>query len=309
MTKGFTSNLIASHSLRQTFRTYYYLTKPGIIYGNLVSAIAGFLFAAQGTVNWPLGLAAVFGTALVIASGCVLNNYIDREIDAKMARTSKRALVRGTIPEKHALIFAAILCLAGFVLLSLFTTILTVYIGLAGLYCYVVAYGYAKRRGAIGTIVGSFAGATPIIAGYTAVSGTFDTAALLIFLAMVIWQMPHFYAIAIFRYKDYASAGIPTLPIVKGIRRTKLSIMIYILVYTVAVASLALFDYATYYFFIATLVLNAAWFWKGFQHLHGDHGQENTPTDDVAWARRMFGFSLIVMLSFSALLSLDSFIH
>jgi protoheme IX farnesyltransferase len=280
-----------------TLKTYYDLTKPGIIYGNSISLIAGFLLASQRQVDWPLLAAALLGTALVIASGCVLNNYIDRDIDKKMDRTSKRALASGQIPPNHALIYAAVLCLLGFGLLMKFTNPLTVYTGLIGLYVYVVAYGLAKRRSPSGTLVGSIAGAAPILAGYTAASGRIDGAAILLFLSMAFWQMPHFYAIAMYRLRDYRSAGIPVLPAVKGARTTKLHIMAYIVAFTITASLLSLFHFTTYVFLAGVILLGGIWLWKGAAGFKAN--------DDIVWARRMFRFSLLVMVAFSALLAID----
>jgi heme o synthase len=287
-------------SVRSTLRNYYWLTKPGIIYGNCLSAAAGFFLAAQRNVDWALFAAAIAGTALVIASGCVINNYIDREIDKKMARTKKRALVSGKISPRSAVIYAAVLCLTGFGILSLFTNTLTVYVGLVGLYFYVIAYGIWKRRSPIGTIIGSVSGATPILAGYTAASNQFDTGAGLVFLAMALWQMPHFYAIAMYRLDDYRAAGLPVLPAVKGTRHTKIQVMVYIVCFTIAAAMLTAFGYAGYTYLVAIILLGAAWLWKGSVGFQAN--------DDAVWARRMFRFSLLVLLGFCLLLSIDAFL-
>src|SRR5256885_2016537 len=102
-------------------KTYYRLTKPGIVYGNAVTVIAGFLLASVGDVNWGLFLATLVGISLVIASACVFNNYIDRDLDKKMARTKKRALASGSIAAVNALSYASLLGLVGFGLLFIFT--------------------------------------------------------------------------------------------------------------------------------------------------------------------------------------------
>jgi protoheme IX farnesyltransferase len=291
---------VARRSVRSTLRAYYWLTKPGIIYGNCLSAAAGFLLAAQRDVDWLVFAAAIGGTALVIAAGCVLNNYMDREIDKKMDRTKRRALVSGTISHRSALIYAAILSLAGFTVLTLFTNTLTVYVGLLGLYFYVIVYGIWKRRSPIGTIVGSISGSASILAGYTAATNQLDVGAGLLFLAMALWQMPHFYAIALYRLDDYRAAGLPVLPAVKGIRHTKIQIMIYIVLYTIATTMLTVFGYTGYVFLGAMVLLGAAWLWKGGIGLQAN--------DAVVWARRMFRFSLLVLLSFCILLSVDAFL-
>lgn len=291
----------AGHTAASTATAYYRLTKPGIIYGNVMTTAAGFLFAyslqAGLPFDWVRFAATLAGTALVIASGCVLNNIMDREIDGKMERTQDRALVSGRIQVSHAAWFAGLLGALGLMLLARYTNMLTVYIGLAGLYCYVVAYGYSKRQGPIGTIVGSFSGATPVLAGYTAVTNRLDLAGVLIFLSMAIWQMPHFYAIAIYRLKDYRRAGIPVLPAVKGKLLAKRYILAYIVAYGGANILLSAFGYTGWTFALVLTGLTAYWLWKG---AHGFSANNN------AWARKMFGLSLTILLVFSALLATNA---
>src|ERR1700760_2262680 len=108
---------------KNSVRTYYYLTKPGIIYGNVLNATSGFLLAAILLKTLPLGLyvATIAGTSLVIAAGCVCNNYIDRGIDKRMARTKKRALVTGKVSARGAILYAALLGVIGFALLAVYT--------------------------------------------------------------------------------------------------------------------------------------------------------------------------------------------
>ncbi len=278
-------------------KAYYHLTKPGIIYGNLLSAIAGFFLASKGHIDFWLLLATLLGTALVIGSGCVLNNYIDRDIDVKMERTKKRALVRGIISGRNALLYAGALGIVGFLILSLFTNAWVVAMGLIGILFYVVLYGIAKRRSFLGTIVGTVPGATPIVAGYLAVNNHFDGGALLLFLIMAVWQLPHFYAIAIFRLKDYLAAGLPVLPAKKGIPQTKLHILLCIILYICTAPLLTAFGYTGYSYLFAMTAVSVVWLWKSLQ---------GTRTQDATvWARGMFGFSLVVLLTFSAMLVID----
>ena len=138
----------------------------------------------------------LIGISLVMASACVVNNVIDVDIDAKMARTDHRALVTGAIKKNIAIIYGVILGVLGFAALIYWTNWLVVVIGLVGFVDYTVLYGYFKRKSIHGTIVGSISGATPPIAGFCAVTGTFGLEALILFLILVIWQMPHFYAIS-----------------------------------------------------------------------------------------------------------------
>src|SRR2546430_360118 len=114
------------------FKSYYLLTKPGIIYGNAITTIGGFFLASKGHFNIGLFLATLIGISLVIASSCVVNNYIDRSIDEKMERTKRRGLVTGRISVQNAIVFAIILGMAGFLLLALHTNLLTVVIAFIG---------------------------------------------------------------------------------------------------------------------------------------------------------------------------------
>jgi protoheme IX farnesyltransferase len=277
-----------------TFSRYYRLTKPGIIKGNLFTAVAGYLLAAGFDFAWLNLIGTLAGVAFVIGSGCVFNNVIDRDIDKKMARTKKRELVQGTISVKVALAFATALGLAGFACLAIFANWLTVAIGLVGMLFYVVIYAIGKRASSLGTVIGSISGAIPPVAGYTAAAGHLDNAAFLLFLIMALWQMPHFYAIAMYRLKDYSAAGIPVLPAVKGMRTTKIYILLYVVAYTIAAVSLSFLDYTGLTYLIVMMVLGMLWFLKGIQGFK--------TKDDDKWARMMFGYSLVVMTTWSVLI-------
>jgi len=219
-------------------KDYYSLTKPGIIFGNAIPAVAGFFLASKGHPNAGLFIAMLVGISFVIASACVFNNYIDRDIDKFMARTKKRALPTGIISGRNALLYAIVLGVIGFSLLLFYTNLLTTFVGFVGFFVYIVLYGISKRRSVYGTIVGSIAGAVPPVVGYVAVTNNFDMGALLLFLILVIWQMPHFYAIAIFREDDYAAASIPVLPIKQGIKATKIHMVLYIAAFLIATVML-----------------------------------------------------------------------
>lgn len=283
--------------------TYYNLTKPGIVYGNLVNTTSGFLLACvlQETFSTTRMLGVLGGTALVIACGCVINNYIDRGIDQHMQRTKNRALVRGDVSGRSALIFAAVLGALGFIVLWRWTNILTLSIGVIGLVDYIVAYGYWKRHSPVGTLVGSISGATPPLAGYVAVVGGVDMGAVLVFLLFAAWQMPHFYAIALYRSREYKAAGIPVLPLRKGRHYTKIAMMAYIGLFVVCSILLTVFGYTGYLFAIAMGLLGALWLHKGTR------GFKATDTEaSDKWARGMFGFSLIVTVALAAMLPLGA---
>lgn len=283
--------------MRQLIGAYYQLTKPGIIYGNVLTAAGGFLFAAKGNINCHLLLATLVGTSLVIASACVFNNLTDRTIDRLMSRTRRRALISGTISGRSAVVYATVLGCIGISVLVAGTNSLVVVLGIVGFLAYVILYGYTKRRTVHGTLVGTISGATPIIAGYCAVTGRLDTAALLLFLIMVFWQMPHFYAIAMYRHDDYAAAHIPVLPVAQGMWTTKIHILIYLTAFMLAVAALTLYGSTGYSFLVLMLGIGGYWLWRGIQGF-------NT-SDNARWARSMFGVSLLVLLTLSAALAVD----
>jgi len=281
-------------------REYYKLTKPGIIRGNLIAALAGFFLASQGDIDLLLLIFTMLGTSLVIACGCVVNNYFDQYIDSKMPRTKNRALVTGKISNQNALVFAFIIGIIGTGLLIVFVNVLTAVIGLFGLFAYVVLYGLGKRRTVHGTLIGTISGAVPPVAGYTAVSGSIDQAAIILFLILVFWQMPHFYAIALFRQKDYAAANLPVLPVVKGVRITKAHIFAYIIGFGLVSSLLYVYDYVSVLYLIVVSALTIIWIYYWFKDIKS--------SNVVAWARRLFGVSLIVLLGTCVVIGIDSFI-
>ena len=238
------------------------------------------------------------GLALIIASGCVWNNYIDRNIDKKMKRTKKRALVTAKIPVVNALVFGTILGIVGTYLLYRYTNTLTTLTAIFGFFAYVVIYGIGKRKTVHGTVIGSISGAVPPVVGYVAVTNQLDLGALLLFMVLVCWQMPHFYAIAIFRMKEYASAGIPVHPLKKGTYATKVEMVLYIIAFILASMALTLFGFTGYTYTVVMGLIGLFWLDRSVRGFNTD--------DDNKWARRVFGFSLLVLLVFSLMISLDS---
>lgn len=275
-----------------TLRTYYWLAKPGIIYGNLLAAAAGFFIASHGGLDAALLVETLVAIGLVIGSACVVNNYLDRDIDKIMARTSWRAFPKGSVSAGAAFTYAAVLGVAGFTALTVFTNWLTIAIGAIGYADYIILYGWSKRRTWHGTLIGSVSGSMPLVAGYTAVTGRFDAGAILLFLIMVFWQMPHFYAIAIRRLKDYRAADIPVLPAVKGVRAAKLQIMAYVAAFAAAGLALYILDYAGLPYLVFIIAYSLAWLVLGYRGFHAGK--------DRLWARKMFLYSLTFLPALAA---------
>ncbi|MDC9592318.1 heme o synthase [Xenorhabdus sp. IM139775] len=280
-------------------KQYLQVTKPGIIFGNLISAIGGFLLASRGVIDYPLFFATMVGVSLVVASGCVFNNYIDRDIDRIMERTKERVLVKGLIDPKTSLIYASVLGIAGIVLLYVAANALAMQLALIGFVIYVGVYSlYMKRKSVYGTLVGSLSGAAPPVIGYCAVAGHFDTGALILLLIFSLWQMPHSYAIAIFRFKDYQAANIPVLPVIKGISVAKNHITLYILAFMVATLMLAISGYAGYKYLIVAAAVSIWWLGMALS------GYKTS--NDRIWARKLFLFSIVAIMSLSVMMSVDS---
>ena len=283
------------------FKRYLLITKPGIIMGNLISVLGGFFLAANGSQSLQLLLMTLMGVSLVIASGCVFNNYIDRDIDGLMERTRNRVLVKGLISPRASLIYASLLGVAGVVLLGQINGLAALLGGL-GFVVYVGLYSlWLKRRSVYGTLVGSLSGAMPPVIGYCAVSGQFDSGALILLAIFSLWQMPHSYAIAIFRLRDYQAAGIPVLPVLKGIRVTKDHMLGYIIAFALAALMLTGTGYAGYGYLGVALLVSAIWL------LLAVNGYR--VSDDAVWARKLFFFSIIAISALSLMMSVDGLPH
>ncbi len=277
---------------------YLQLTKPRIIFGNLISLIGGFLLASKGYIDYPLFLTTILCVSLVMASGCVFNNYIDRDIDNKMERTKNRVLVQGHLSLNATLFYATILGLTGLALLYIGTNLLSMFLALLGFIIYVVIYSlYMKRYSVYSTFIGSLAGAIPPVIGYCAVTNNFDTGALILMTIFSLWQIPHSYAIAIFRLQDYQAANIPILPVVKGIPITKNYINTFILAFMIFTMMMTLNGYTGYKYLIISTILNIWWLALA---LCGYKTKDNR-----MWARKLFIFSIVVIITLSIMMSLD----
>ena len=282
-------------------RSYLQLIKPGITLSNTISGIAGFFLAASVVgFSWTALIGAVGGIALIIASACVMNNILDRDIDKRMKRTAKRDVASGVISIPKALSFGVALGLIGFGLLFFLTNVLTVVLGIVAYVWYVAIYGLAKRTTVYSTLIGGVAGALPPVAGYAALTGNIDIAAVLLFLILFFWQMPHFYAIAMFRQSDYASANLPVWSVKYGMKSSKLQILLFTIIFAIVFALPTFYGYTGVTYLVGSLALSAYWLFKGVSLYN--------KVDDTKWARQMFGVSLLVMLSMSLLIAIGGYL-
>ncbi len=268
----------------QIMKAYYWLAKPGIVYGNTIALVAGYMYAILERQQFDLSLLilAILGTALVMASACVTNNIFDRDIDAYMARTQRRALVTQAISIPAAWLYSGILLGTGLYALSLIST-LAMLLGLFGWITYAVIYTYLKRVTYHATLFGTIPGAVPPLIGYVAGDGQSWLWALGIFVLMVGWQMAHFYAIAIYRYQDYTNAAIPVVTRVLGIKRTVAAIEWWVLVSIAGIMLLGIIDivYAT-----LSLIMLGWWLFV----------TQPDEQDAKLWSRRVFFSSLLLLV-------------
>ncbi|GEK34795.1 heme o synthase [Kurthia sibirica] len=277
------TNASLSQVLAQTVKT-------GIIKSNLIPMIAGltlalYKYALNPLDMWVNILGAIIGSAAVIASAGAFNNVYDRDIDILMERTKKRPTVTGAISVKATLILAIVLAIVGVGALYLATP-LAALLGFAGLFLYVVPYTmWTKRRTVYNTEVGSLSGAMPPLIGWAAIEPNILHPAILgLFVITLIWQMPHFYAIAIRKMDDYKAASVPMLPVAKGMRRTYITTNIYLVLLS---ASCLLLGTLSYGLMLVALLLSIAWL---FMNVYGYHKK-----DPKKWATLLFVYSLIHM--------------
>lgn len=282
-------------------RSYLQLIKPGITFSNTLTGMAGFFLAASQV---PFQLAAFFGALIgiggVIASACVVNNIIDRDIDKHMKRTAKRELASGHFSVQRAALLAIALASIGFGALLLWTNFLTLVLGVVAFVWYVVIYGYAKRTTALSTIIGAVPGALPPMAGYTALTGHLDAAAVILFFMLFFWQLPHFYAIAMFRKDDYKKAGLPVWSVRFGLQSTKRLVLTSVFFYAFSASLLSIFGYTGIVYFVGMTVLSLYWLYVGIKGYGG--------FNDIKWAKSMFGVSLLVILALSGFVAVGGFI-
>ncbi|MFD2682478.1 heme o synthase [Bacillus seohaeanensis] len=264
--------------------------KTGIIKSNLFPMFAGLtlsLYTYQISLfeKIPEIIFALIGSIFVIGAAGAFNNLYDRDIDSIMERTTNRPTVTGEIKPKTVLWLAILMSIFGIAALAL-TTPLAAFLGFLGLFFYVVPYTmWSKRRTVYNTEIGSISGAMPPLIGWASMYPDITHPAILgLFIIAVIWQMPHFYAIAIRRHDEYKAAKVPMLPVVKGVKRTYIQTNIYLIV---LIATSFLFVPLSIGLMLVALLLSILWLilsiW-GYRKM-----------DSEKWAKSMFVYSLIHM--------------
>jgi heme o synthase len=274
----------ASLSLRETLAAYIALTKPRIIELLLVTTFPAMVVAADGLPDLWIAAATLLGGALAAAGANTINCYLDRDIDAIMRRTHSRPIPAGLIAPERALAFGISLSVIAFVFLALSVNLLTAVLAVSAILFYVFIYTLWLKRSTVENIViGGAAGAVPPLCGWAAVTGGLDAAPLIMFAIVFLWTPPHFWALAIGYTNDYASAGVPMLPVTHGAVEARRRSLVYAIV-TVA-TTLALYltgDVGLIYLGVA-VVSGACFLWLAWQQVR---------LATTRAAMRMFHFSI-----------------
>jgi protoheme IX farnesyltransferase len=278
--------------------------KIGIVNSNLMTAFTGVWLALSFNEEslWTSIAPVLFvmlGTALVIAGGCSLNNFIDRDIDPLMDRTQERPSATGTMRGKTVLIMGLALSVTGLISLLAASATAAAF-GLLGLLVYVLVYTmWLKRNYSINTVVGSIAGAVPPIIGWAAIDPSLNSPVpWIMFLVLFLWQPPHFLALAMKRVEEYRRAGIPMLPVIAGFEITKRQMIFYVA--ALVPASLLLYSIGPVYM-VGALILSFTWLGLAIYGLL----VKNT----IKWARIMFVYSLNYMTLLFLIMIISTFFN
>lgn len=208
----------------------FILPKPGVVALTLAATYTGLCIASRGMPAPDIAFWTLLGLGLAAGGAATLNNFLDRDIDRKMKRTQGRSLPSESVTEKQAYLIGTVMVTASLLLMKIFVSALVAFLTGAAIFTYVVLYSmYLKRETPFATHIGGVAGALPPLIGYAAVHNALDIHALIIFLIIILWQQPHFWALALEYRNDYAMAGIPILPLARGVQVTKVKLFHYTL--------------------------------------------------------------------------------
>ncbi len=289
----------SAHTTADTIRAYVALTKPRIIELLLVTTVPAMVLAtrdlpgAAGGTDWADWGGLVFwtmlGGTLAAGSANAINCYLDRDIDLLMARTRRRPLPAHQVEPERAIVFGLVLGVISIVLMAWFVNLVAAFLTLLAIGFYVVVYTLLLKRSTVQNIViGGAAGALPPVIGWAAVTGSVGIPALLLFALVFYWTPPHFWALSLRIRKDYAAAGVPMLPVVKGVPETTRQIGLY----TVLMVAISLVLWAVarmgVIYLAAAVILGAIFLW----HAYGLWRRGASEEASTAGAIRLYKYSI-----------------
>jgi protoheme IX farnesyltransferase len=286
-----------SPGLRERTVAYFQLTKPRIILLLLITTIPAMVLADGGFPSVLLVTSTLFGGALAAGGANAFNCYLDRDIDEIMRRTRRRPLPSHRVAPENALTFGYALGALSFFWLATTVNVLAAVLALSALAFYVFVYTlWLKRSTAQNIVIGGAAGAVPVLVGWAAVTGTVALPAILLFTIVFVWTPPHFWALSMRYANDYASAGVPMLPVVKGVRATAWNILLYSVV--LVAVTIALWPVAGMgiLYVIAAVALGAVFLRRAIQLW-----RDTKP----AIAMRLFRYSIVYLALLFAAVAVD----
>jgi protoheme IX farnesyltransferase len=283
-----------------TWRDYLELTKPRVVALIVLTAVVGTLLSTPGLPPLDALVFGNLGIALAAAAAATINHVLDRQIDARMARTRNRPLPTGHLTHTRALGFALVLAVASMSILVAFVNLLTAVLTFLSLILYAVVYTvWLKRATPQNIVIGGAAGAAPPVLGWIAVTDHVSAQALLLFLIIFAWTPPHFWALAIARRHDYARADIPMLPVTHGVEFTRLHVLLYTVILCVVTMLPFMIGMSGLIYLAAALVLNGRFLWQAIVLKRGRR-------DDLPM--RMFKFSISYLMWLFVALLVDHYL-
>ena len=287
-------------SLGDTVRAFAALTKPRIIVLLLITTVPPMILAARGLPGAWLVLATLVGGTLAAASANACNMYLDRDIDQVMRRTRRRPLPRHAIRPEAALRFGFALGAVAFTFLAVTVNVLAATLALSAIAFYVFVYTmWLKRSTTQNIVIGGAAGAVPVLVGWAAVTGGIGWPAVMLFSIVFLWTPPHFWALAMRVRDDYAAAGVPMLPVIRGEDETRRQIFLYSLVLFGATLLLVPIASMGPIYLVTAVVLGGSFVYRAL-HLWRD------PSDARAWA--LFKFSVLYLGALFAAVAIDALV-
>jgi heme o synthase len=278
---------VAEKRRRIRWMDYFWLTKPKVILLLLITTVASMFIAARGVPPFWTLLFTVLGGYLAAGGANSINCYLDRDIDTQMERTINRPIPQNRIPPESALHFGMVLSLCSFFVLWWGVNLGAAILGWVGILYYVFIYTrWLKRRSVENVVIGGAAGAIPPLVGWVAVTGSISLEAVWLYLIVYFWTPPHFWALAIVRRDDYARAGLPMLPVIRGRRFTGQRIVLYsALLFLLSLAPLLLLPENVVYG-ISAAILGGLLLFYAFRLLSVDHYS-------VTW--RFYKYSMVYL--------------
>jgi protoheme IX farnesyltransferase len=288
-------------SLRDTVTAYYRLTKPRIVLLLLITTVPAMLLAAEGLPSPWLILATLAGGALAAGSANAINMYLDRDIDAIMRRTRQRPLPAHAITPEHALRFGFVLGAIAFYFLAVAVNVLAAVLALSAIAFYVFVYTmWLKRTTAQNIVIGGAAGAVPALVGWAAVTGGLAWPAIVLFAIVFVWTPPHFWALAMRFSGDYAAAGVPMLPVVRGEDETRRQILLYSLVLFATTLVLVPVGHMGPIYTGAAALLGGSFVYRSLQVWR---------SADAERTRRLFSFSILYLAGLFGAVGADALVR